>query len=167
MLGGMNDFVTVYRSADDDATDVAASITELLKSQGIDAVLLDDQAPGVPQGAWEVQVPAADAKRAEDAIAATPHLAPDQSHDFDLVTVYRSGDGSSEGDMEALTIKNLLETAGIEAVLVGGDVPIPSLNHEVKVAREDLEEARRIITEARAQGSAAAEEAEAESESGN
>ena len=167
MLGVMKDLVTVFRSADDDATEEAAAITEMLQSQGIEAVLLDDGAPGVPEGVWEVQVPPAEAKRAEALIAAAPREAPDESHDLDLVTVFHSGDGSSEGDLEALTVKNLLDAAGIDAVLVGGDVPIPSLNHEVKVARTDANDARRVIAEARAEGSAAAEEAEAESEGGN
>ncbi len=160
-----NDLVTVFRSADEDAPDEAAGIAALLKSAGIDATILDDRAPGIPEGAWEVRVSRANVSQAESLIAAAEAESPDDSDDLDLVPVFRSGDGTSEGDVEALTIKNLLVASGIPAVLVGGDVPIPSLNQEVRVAREDLAEARRIIRDARASGRAAADQAEAESES--
>jgi hypothetical protein len=164
----MKDPVTVFRSADEDAQDDASEIAELLKSQGIDAAVLDDRSLGIPEGAWEVRVPKADAARAEELIAGMPdELNPDESHDLDLVTVYQSGDGSAEGEMEALMIKDVLEAAGIYAVLVGADIPIPSLNHEVKVAKDRAEDARRVIAEAQAGGPAAAEKAEAEGESAN
>jgi hypothetical protein len=162
------DLVTVYRSADENAREDAAEVAEILKAEGIEATVLDDSAPGVPEGAWEVRVSAANAARAEAIIAASPeNLAPDESHDLDLVTVYQSGDGSAEGEMEALMIKDVLENAGIYAVLVGGDVPIPSLNHQVMVARDRVEDARRAIAEAQVGGPAAAERAEAEGESSN
>ena len=164
----MKDLVTVFRSADEDAQDDAAEIAEMLKSEGIEATVLDDRAPGVPEGAWEVRVPKADTARAETLIAGMPErLNPDESHDLDLVTVYQSGDGSAEGEMEALMVKDVLEAAGIYAVLVGGDVPIPSLNHQVKVARERADEARRVIAEAQSGGAAAAEKAEADGEPSN
>lgn len=162
----MQEPVTVFRSADENARDDAAGVAELLKSQGIEALLLDDRAPGVPEGVWEVRVEAAEASRAETLLAESREP-PDESHDLDLVTVFRSGDGSSEGDMEALTVKNLLDAAGFDAVLVGAKVPFPNLTQEVRVPRENADEARQIIQEARAHGAAAADEAEAESESGS
>jgi hypothetical protein len=161
----MNNLVTVFRSADEDASDQAAGIAEVLKSQGIEPTILDDSAPGVPEGAWEVQVAAADAARADAALASVPPPKPDGSHDMDLVTVYSSGDGSSEGDVEALTVRNLLDAAGIEAVLIGGRVPFPNLTQEVKVPKDQLEAARQVIAEALASGPAGAEQGEAESES--
>ena len=85
---------------------------------------------------------------------------------MDLVTIFRSGDGTLEGEMEAQTVKNLLDAAGIQAVMIG-DVPIPSLSHEVRVPRDVADEARRVIAEARESGPSAAEEAEAESEASN
>ena len=163
----MNDFVTVFRSADDDAEHDASQIAEALKAEGIAPTILDDRAPGVVQGAFEVRVAPADAARAESIIAAIPDEGEpaDDSHDLDLVTVYSSGDGNTAGDLEALTVKNLLDSAGIYAVLVGGGVPINSLNQEVRVARERAGDARRVIEEARESGPSAAAEAEAETES--
>ncbi|HWZ29782.1 MAG TPA: hypothetical protein VNX18_00515 [Bryobacteraceae bacterium] len=162
----MNDLVTVYRSADEDAQEDAADVAGLLKSEGIEATLLDHHARGVPEGAWEVHVRPADVARAETLIAGmAENGTPDQSHDLDLVTVYQSGDGSSEGEMEALSVKSVLEAAGIEAILIGGEVPIPSLGQVVKVARDQVAEARRVIAEAQVGGPKAAEDAEAESES--
>ena len=67
--------------------------------------------------------------------------------------------------MEALSVKSVLEAAGIEAILIGGEVPIPSLGQVVKVARDQVAEARRVIAEAQVGGPKAAEDAEAESES--
>jgi hypothetical protein len=144
----MPDLVTVYRSSDPDAEDQAAEVAEMLRTEGIKVLVLDDDAPHVPEGAYEVQVEEPDVSRAEALIDAMRTREPDESHNMDLVTIFVSGDGTSEGDMEALTVKNLLEAAGIEAILVGGDVPIPSLSHEVKVARRDADEARRVIAEA-------------------
>lgn len=165
----MNGSITVFRSADASAAGDAASIAEMLKSSGIEASLLDDTAVGVPAGAWEVRVPQADAPRAEALIAANPpqdeFADPDESHDLDLETVFRAGDGTTEQPMEAQSIKNLLDSAGIYSVIMGGDVPIPSLGQEVRVAKEYADEARRVISEARLAGPAAAEEAERESES--
>ncbi len=161
-----NELVTVFRSADEDAQEQSARVADILKSAGIETAVLDDSAPGVPEGAWEVQVPAADSSRADALLAANPEPQPDESHELDLVTVFESGDGTAEGDIEAMTVKNLLEAAGIQSVLIG-DVPIPSLGPEVRVSRDLAEEARRVISEARVSGAAAADEAEAESEVSN
>ncbi len=162
----MDELVTVFRSADEDAEDDANEIADALRAQGITATVLNDDAPGVLEGSWEVRVPPTDVARAESLIAAMPDGGEiNESPDLDLVTVFSSADGTSTGDMETLTVKNLLEAAGIYAVLVGGQDQIPSLSQQVRVARDRAEEARRIIREARASGSSAAAEAEAESES--
>ena len=80
----------------------------------------------------------------------------------DLVTVFRLSAGSTD-EMEVETVRGLLESAGIETVLVG-DQPLPNLAEEIRVASDDAERAQQIIAEALAAGPAGADEAEAESE---
>src|SRR5258708_25062704 len=132
----MSDTLTVFRSADPSAQDDALQIMELLASAGIAATLADDATPGVPEGAWEVRVAPEKASEAEALIAGNP---PDdvmkilnETHDLDLVTVYE-GTGANS-DMEALTIKSLLEANGIYAVLVS-DSRLRPLPDAVRVAR--------------------------------
>ncbi len=160
--------VTVFRSPEKSAAGEAAAIAELLRGAGIPPAVLDDQAPGVPQGVWEVRVPAADSARAEQLIAARRAPEPEAagaglSPALDLITVYSTGDGG-ESESEALTIQSLLQAAGIDAEIAGERGPFPNLAWEVRVAREHAAEARRIIEDARAAGPSAAEEAEAETE---
>jgi len=156
----------VFRSADTSAQEDAAAVAQLLSDAGIPAKLLDDSAPGVPQGAWEVCVSADDGARADALIATHPLedevASPDASHDLDTVTVFRATAGTST-DSEAMTVKGLLDAAGIPAVLVG-DARFPNLPEHVQVPRLRAAEARRVIAEALAEGPRAAEEEEAESE---
>jgi hypothetical protein len=86
----------------------------------------------------------------------------DASHHLDLVTVFRSAGAFS--DFQAISIRALLESNGIPAVLVG-DSRLPNLDDEVRVPRDHAERARQLIAEARAAGPSAAEEAEAAGES--
>lgn len=155
----------MFRSADDSAQDDAAQVAQSLNSAGIPAKVLDDTAPGVPQGAWEVCVSKDDSARADAFIATHPledEMAnPDESHDLDLVTVFRSAGTNTEA--EALTVKGLLDSAGIPAVIVA-DARWPNLPEHVRAPRAQASEARRVIAEALAAGPQAAEEAEAESE---
>jgi hypothetical protein len=81
-----------------------------------------------------------------------------------LVPVFHQPAGSVE-EMEAFTIKGLLEANGIDAILVNPGA-LPNLSAQVLVAEEMADEARRIIAEARAAGPAAAEEAERAGEPG-
>lgn len=81
-----------------------------------------------------------------------------------LVSVFHQPAGSIE-EMEAFTVKSLLEANGIEAILMNPGA-LPNLSAQVLVAEERAEEARRIIAEAKAAGPAAAEEAEAAGEQG-
>jgi len=156
------DLVTVYRSMDAEAKEDADCILELLTDAGIDAVMLDDSSPGVPEGVFEVQVPAAAAARAEELIAENP--LPDEAEEvddssaLDLETIT-----SAASEMEAMGIKNLLESNDIAAVLVGDSV-LPNFPFEVRVARDQAERARILISDAEAIGPAAAEEAERASE---
>ena len=79
-----------------------------------------------------------------------------------LVTVFRLAGGGIE-EMEVLTVRQLLESNGINTVLVG-DSPLPNLAEEIRVAEEDSERAQQLIADALSAGPAGAAEAEAESE---
>ena len=121
-------------------------ILGLLQDAGMDAVLWDDSAPGVPEGVFEVRVPAAKAARAEKLIAENP--LPDEveevdpSSELDLETI-----ASAATEMEATGMKNFLDSNGIAAVLVGDSV-LPYLPFEVRVARNQAARARRLIQDA-------------------
>lgn len=155
--------ITVYRSMDHEAKDDAENILAMLNDAGIQAVLRDDSAPGVPEGVFEVQVPAADAARAEELIAENPP--PDETEEvddssaLDLETI-----ASATSELEAMSIKNLLESNDIAAVLVGDSV-LPNFAFEVRVAHDQAEKARILIADAQERGPAAAEEAERATES--
>jgi hypothetical protein len=157
------DLITVYRSMDADAAEDADCVVELLTDAGIQAVLLDDSEPGVPEGVFEVRVPSADAARAEQVIADNPLPDEDEELDtssaLDLETI-----ASATSEMEAMSIKNLLDSNGIAAVLVGDSV-LPNFPFEVRVVRDQAEQARILIADAEDVGPAAAEEAERASES--
>ena len=79
-----------------------------------------------------------------------------------LVTVFRLAGGGTE-EMEVLTVRQLLESNGINTVLVG-DSPMPNLSEEIRVAEEDAGRAQQLIADALSAGPAGAAEAEAESE---
>jgi putative signal transducing protein len=160
-----DELVTVYRSMDADAKQDAECIVELLTDDGIQAVMLDDSAAGVVEGVFEVRVPPADAARAEELIAENPLPEEteevDDSSALDLETI-----ASATSEMDALSIKNLLDSNGIAAVLVGDSV-LPNFPFEVRVARDQVDRARALIADAESVGPAAAEEAERASESGS
>ena len=80
----------------------------------------------------------------------------DPSHNLDLVAVFHAEGHAAE--MEAIGIKAILDAAEIPAVLEGTST-IPSLPFEVQVPRERLDEAQRVIEEAKQAGPAAAEAA--------
>jgi hypothetical protein len=147
---------------DADAKEDAGSIVELLTDAGIQAVLRDDSAPGVPEGVFEVQVPAPDGARAEELIAENPLPGEaeevDPSSDLDLETV-----ASATSEMEAMSIKNLLESNDIATVLVGDSV-LPNLAFQVRVAHDQADHARALIADAEKVGPASAEEGERASE---
>ena len=166
MLKTMDTHVTVFRSADSSAEEVAQFVREMLAQNGITGTLADDQAPGVPAGAWEVRVDAANKELAEGLIAANPiedeFDEVDESHDLDLVTVFRAAGNTSE--MEAMSVLAMLKSNGIYAMTTA-DPRFPNLPDEVRVPRDKAVEAKRLIEEASAAGPAAADEAEAGTES--
>lgn len=159
------EYVTIFRSADESAEDDATRVAQNLNDAGIPAKVQDDSAPGVPEGAWEVCVAREDSVRADAYIATHPledEMAdPDESHDLDMVTVFRSVGTGTES--EAMAVKGLLDSAGIPAVIVA-DARWPNLPEHVRAPRAQAAEARRVIAEALVNGPGAADEAEAEGE---
>lgn len=88
-------------------------------------------------------------------------MEPDDSHDLDLVTVFRTAGTFS--DMEALQVKALLESNGLDVVHFG-DSRYPNFPDEIRVPRDQAVQAQQLIQEALAAGSSGAEEAEASGE---
>jgi hypothetical protein len=81
----------------------------------------------------------------------------DPSHDLDLVPLFASSNHDAE--TEANAIHGVMEASGIPSFVVGAS-QIPSLEFQVQVPRARLEEAERVLAEARAAGPSAAAEAE-------
>ena len=159
------DLVTVYRSMDATAKEDCETIADRLSAEGFSPVVLDDEAPGVPEGTYEVRVPAEEASLAETIVAEHPlpeKEEVDPSEDLDLEPIYHS-EGSTTAEFEALGVKSVLEANGITAVIVGDSV-LPNLAFEVRVARDQVERAMEILEEAKKSGPADAEKAELESE---
>jgi hypothetical protein len=165
ILVNMESQVVVFRSADETASEDVEKVREMLLEQGVPAEVADDTAPGVPSGALEVRVAAADQERAEQLIARfnpeDEFANVDPSEDLDEVTVFQSAGGSSE--MEAASVQALLEAGGISASVVD-DARFPNLGQEVRVAQEHVNTAKQLIADALAAGPAGAEEAEASGE---
>lgn len=86
----------------------------------------------------------------------------DQS-DETLMNVFEAAGVSAE--MEAQAIHGLLESSGIESMVVRENVPeLPVGKVEVRVVASEAERAKDVIREGKQAGPAAAAEAEAESE---
>ncbi|MEO7649965.1 MAG: hypothetical protein ABIZ80_05825 [Bryobacteraceae bacterium] len=152
-----DEFITVFRSADPTAEEDATQARDRLVEQGIPTKLLGDEEPEIIVGTYEVRVPASEQARAEE-ILATPafqeaeeneeDIAPEGlSHDLDPVTLFSSQ--NLDAEMEAISIRSILEANGIPAVIVGAS-QIPSLPFEVQVPKSRMEEALALIAEARA-----------------
>lgn len=87
----------------------------------------------------------------------TENFEVDTSHDLDMVTLFSSDNHDAE--MEANAIHGLMEASGIPSILVGTP-QIPSLEFLVQVPKSRLEEAERVLADAREAGPTAAAEAE-------
>jgi len=85
------------------------------------------------------------------------------SDDLDMVVLFESS--AVDAEMEVQNIHGLLEANGIPSMVVGTSM-IPVLEFQVQVPRRRLEEARRLVEEARATGPQDAAEAEEASEKG-
>ena len=142
------ELVTVYRSMDPDAEEQCRDVLETLGRAHVHAVLKNDNDPGVPEGVWEVQVAGGDSARAERIIASEPPEPEqvDPSHDLDLVTIYESGTPIT-GEVELIGIRALLESNGI-ATVSNSDSVQPELPFSLAVARDQVEEAKRLIADA-------------------
>lgn len=162
------ELVTVYRSMDQTAKEDCETLLGILTEEGLAPVLWDDTMPGVPEGVYEVRVPAGQSSRAEEIVKANPLPddveVVDDSPALDLETIYHS-EGSTTAELEAMAIQNVLESQGIATVVVGDSV-LPNLPFEVRVSREHAEQAKHLILEAQEAGPAAAEEAELQTERG-
>jgi hypothetical protein len=82
-------------------------------------------------------------------------------HELDMVTLFSSMNHDAE--MEAMALHGLLQANGIESAVVGPST-IPSVEFQVQVPRGQLQDAERVMAEARESGPAAADEAEAAEE---
>jgi hypothetical protein len=163
-MTGEAGFITVYRSADQNAEEDATAVHSVLVRNGIEARLCDDKVVGVVPGSYEVRVPENHVPQAESIISQIDQDDPgaaDPSHDLDMVTVRRTMGTTAE--MEAFAIKGILDANGIPSIVVG-NTTLPNLSFFVQVAKADVETAQAAIAEAEAAGPAAAAEAERESE---
>ena len=160
----MKDSVTVFRSSDPSAHEEATAVLELLTNHGLSGGLTGDSARAVLSGVWEVQV---ESKYSAEAAALITDSREDNvsnvsaSHDLDLVAVFRSAGYTSE--IEVLSVKGILDAAGIYA-MIESDPRFPNLPAEVRVPRNHVIDAKRVIADALAAGAAAADEAEAAGE---
>ena len=164
VMDEQSELVTMFRSADASADEDAEDVRDLLTEGGLSPVLLRDDAIGVPSGACEVRVPAGEAARADEILAACAASDPepgDPSHEFDLETIFDAVGTTAE--MEAIGIRGVLEANGISCVLVGPSV-YPNLRFLVRVPKKDADRAQQVLAEARAAGPSAAEEAQRASE---
>jgi hypothetical protein len=165
-MTGATNSITVYRSGDMNAEEDAATVRDALISAGLHPEVVGDDTPGVVEGTCEVRVPSSELAEAEAIIADHPVddvELPDDSHELDLVPVAHT-DGAT-GEMEAISIKSILEASGITAVIIGNST-LPNLGFEVRVPHDVERQAREAIAEAQAAGPAAAVEGERESEVG-
>jgi 2-keto-3-deoxy-L-rhamnonate aldolase RhmA len=88
---------------------------------------------------------------------------PDRDENIDQEMVAMFSSSNVDAEMEANNVHQVLEASGIPSIVVGPSV-LPSLEFQVQVPREKLEQARQVIAEAQAAGPAAAAEAEAATE---
>jgi len=82
--------------------------------------------------------------------------------DLNLVPLTEGGLELELSEMEYLSLKTLLEANGIEVVVLGAS-QMPNLPYELLVPANQLDDAVRVISEARQAGPEAAERGEAES----
>jgi len=85
----------------------------------------------------------------------------DLSHDLDMVTLFSSQNHDAE--MEANAIHGVLEANGVPSIVVGTP-QIPAFEFQVQVPKVHLEQAERVLADAREAGPEAAAEAEQQGE---
>jgi hypothetical protein len=84
----------------------------------------------------------------------------DTSHELDMEPLYFSQ--TIEAESEAEVIQSLLESNGVPAMLSRS--PVPTLGFQIRVPKNRVEDALRVIAESQAAGPEAAAEAEAAGE---
>ena len=161
-----DELITVYRSMDAEAKEDAENILELVnRCRAFKRPCWMTPRPVCRKAFSKCRCPPRDAARAEELIAENPPPEEaeevDDSSALDLEAV-----ASATSEMEAMSIRNLLESNDIATVLVGDSV-LPNFPFEVRVARDQADRARILIADAEKGGPAAAEEAERASESGS
>jgi hypothetical protein len=82
---------------------------------------------------------------------------PDES----MVAVFSSS--NHDGEMEAMSVKGVLDSNDIPAIIVGPSI-LPNLEFQVQVPEHLLTQARQLLREARQDGRRAADEGEAQTE---
>jgi hypothetical protein len=82
------------------------------------------------------------------------------SHELDMEPLYFSQ--TIEAEVEAEVIRGVLESNGIPAIVSAS--PVPSLGLQIRVPRNRMDDALRVIAEQEAAGPEAAAEAEAATE---
>ena len=85
----------------------------------------------------------------------------DTSHELDMVTLYRSS--TVDSGIEADIIRGILDSHAIPSLVLRA-AGYPSLGFQVRVHRENLRQAERLLEDAKAAGPGAALEAEKASE---
>jgi hypothetical protein len=152
------EYITIFRSAEMSAAEEARTVRDMLSDAGMSPVIVGDDVPGVVEGTYEVRVPLAESQQAEEIVAARAAAGGevDTSPELDFVPIFSSQNSNAE--IEALSIKSILDANNIPALVVEGP-GLPNLPHEVRVRKDQFEQAERILEEARAAGPQAAEEA--------
>lgn len=148
VMANAPELVTVFRSADESAGDDAEQVCDLLVEAGLTAIAVDDSEPGVMEGCWEVRVPADQAGKADEVMAASAGNVPaegDPSDDLDLIPLFEEGTDLTE--LEAMNLKTLLEANGIPAVVIGSST-LPNIPFEVRVPQDMLESAEQVVADA-------------------
>ena len=85
----------------------------------------------------------------------------EENSEESFVSIFSSS--NHDGEMEAMTIKGILDASDISAMVVGPSV-LPNLEFQVQVPAHLADRARLVVEEARAAGPMAAEEGELASE---
>jgi len=129
-----DELVTAFRSADFHAKKEAAWVRDVLANAGIVAQVLDDSAPGVLSGAFEVRVPPGQLEEAERLIETQEKLVP----------VFESAD--VDALEQANWVRDLVASTGIAAEVFDDSAPgVPSDAVQVRVPPEQREEAERLV----------------------
>ncbi len=146
--------VSVYFAKEYSANAEAEVLRSLLASAGIESVIRWTPPTFQNSGGVSLLVLSSQQRDAEQIIreAQSEEYMADQEHSQDdFVTVFSSGNHDAEAEAE--TVHSVLESAGIESVIVRENVQeLPTGGVEVRVLEHDAEEARNVIAAAQQAG---------------